>query len=97
MSIKAGLSTAGFVVAKNPLLSWILMEITNRNHFDNLRGDIFGGLTAAIVYHPLALVFGVASGTRAIMASLTAKNPELGLPPDLTLSKVLPATGLLEG
>jgi hypothetical protein len=97
LSIKAGLSTAGFVVAKNPLLSWILMEITNRNHFDNLRGDIFGGLTAAIVYHPLALVFGVASGTRAIMASLTAKNPELGLPPDLTLSKVLPATGLLEG
>ncbi|MFM2378344.1 MAG: hypothetical protein RLZZ143_922 [Cyanobacteriota bacterium] len=73
------------------------MEITNRNHFDNLRGDIFGGLTAAIVYHPLALVFGVASGTRAIMASLTAKNPELGLPPDLTLSKVLPATGLLKG
>jgi len=73
------------------------MEITNRIHFDNLRGDIFGGLTAAIVYHPLALVFGVASGTRAIMASLTAKNPELGLPADLTLSKVLPATGLLKG
>ena len=89
MSIKAGLSTAGFVVAKNPLLSWILMQITNRIHFDNLRGDIFGGLTAAVVSLPLALAFGVASGTRAIMASLTAKNPELGLPPDLTLSKVL--------
>jgi hypothetical protein len=89
LSIKAGLSTAGFVVAKNPLLSWILMEITNRIHFDNLRGDIFGGLTAAVVSLPLALAFGVASGTRAIMASLTAKNPELGLPPDLTLSKVL--------
>jgi hypothetical protein len=96
LSIKAGLSTAGFVVAKNPLLSWILMEITNRIHFDNLRGDIFGGLTAAIVYHPLALAFGVASGT-AIGASSTAKNPELGLPADLTLSKVLPATGLLKG
>jgi hypothetical protein len=65
------------------------MEITNRIHFDNLRGDIFGGLTAAVVSLPLALAFGVASGTRAIMASLTAKNPELGLPPDLTLSKVL--------
>ena len=82
---------------KNPLLSWILMEITNRIHFDNLRGDIFGGLTAAIVSLPLALAFGVTSRTRTIMASLTAKNPELGLPPDLTLSKVLPATGLLEG
>ncbi|MFM7883072.1 MAG: sulfate permease, partial [Microcystis panniformis] len=55
------------------------MEITNRTHFDNLRGDSFGGLTAAIVYHPLALAFGVASGT-AIGASSTAKNPELGLP-----------------
>ena len=89
MSIKAGLSTASFVMDKNPLLSWILMQITNRIHFDNLRGDIFGGLTAAVVSLPLALAFGVASGTRAIMASLTAKNPELGLPPDLTLSKVL--------
>jgi len=134
LSIKAGLSTAGFVVAKNPLLSWILMEITNRIHFDNLRGDIFGGLTAAIVSLPLALAFGVASGAgaiaglygavcvgffaalfggtptliseptgpmtvvmTAIVASLTAKNPELGLPADLTLSKVLPATGLLKG
>lgn len=30
--------------------------------FHNLRGDIFGGLTAAIVALPLALAFGVASG-----------------------------------
>lgn len=73
------------------------MEITNRIHFDNLRGDILGFLTDAVVSLPLALAFGVTSWTRAIMASLTAKNPELGLPPDLTLSKVLPATGLLEG
>ena len=29
---------------------------------DNLRGDIFGGLTAAVVALPLALAFGVASG-----------------------------------
>ncbi|MBE9072554.1 MAG: sulfate permease [Microcystis sp. M54BS1] len=97
MSIKAGLSTASFVVAKNPLLSWILMEITNRIHFDNWRGDVLGFLTAAIVSLPLALAFGVASGAGAIGASLTAKNPELGLPADLTLSKVLPATGLLKG
>jgi len=73
------------------------MEITNRNHFDNVWCDIFAGLTAAVVSLPLALAFGVASGAGAIGSRLTAKNPELGLPPDLTLSKVLPATGLLEG
>jgi MFS superfamily sulfate permease-like transporter len=42
------------------------MQITNRIHFDNLRGDIFGGVTAAIVSLPLALAFGVASGSGAI-------------------------------
>ncbi|MCA2553845.1 MAG: SulP family inorganic anion transporter [Microcystis sp. M04BS1] len=98
------------------------MQITNRIHFDNLRGDIFGGLTAAIVSLPLALAFGVASGAgaiaglygavcvgffaalfggtptliseptgpmtvvmTAIVASLTAKNPELGLPMAFTV------------
>lgn len=30
--------------------------------FDNLRGDIFGGITAAVVALPLALAFGVSSG-----------------------------------
>jgi SulP family sulfate permease len=122
LSIEAGLSTAGFFLPKNPLLSWILMEITNRIHFDNLRGDIFGGLTAAVVSLPLALAFGVASGAGAIaglygavcvgffaalfggtptliseptgpmtvvmtavVASLTATNPELGLPMAFTV------------
>ena len=33
---------------------------------DNLRGDIFGGLTAAVVALPLALAFGVASGAGPI-------------------------------
>ncbi|NCS25526.1 MAG: SulP family inorganic anion transporter [Microcystis aeruginosa BS13-02] len=98
------------------------MQITNRIHFDNLRGDVFGGLTAAIVSLPLALAFGVASGAgaiaglygavcvgffaalfggtptliseptgpmtvvmTAIVASLTAKNPELGLPMAFTV------------
>ena len=34
------------------------------NHFDtkHLRGDIFGGVTAAVVSLPMALAFGVASG-----------------------------------
>ena len=30
--------------------------------FDNIKGDIFGGITAAVVALPLALAFGVASG-----------------------------------
>jgi SulP family sulfate permease len=38
------------------------MSITNRIRFNNLRGDIFGRVTAAIVSLPLALAFGVASG-----------------------------------
>ncbi len=42
------------------------MQITNRIHFRNLRGDIFGGLTAAIISLPLALAFGVASGAGAV-------------------------------
>jgi SulP family sulfate permease len=92
------------------------MAITNQIRFDNLRGDIFGGVTAAVVSLPLALAFGVASGAgpiaglygavcvgffaalfggtptliseptgpmtvvmTAIVASLTANNPEIGL------------------
>ncbi len=92
------------------------MGITNQIRFDNLRGDIFGGVTAAVVSLPLALAFGVASGAgpiaglygavcvgffaalfggtptliseptgpmtvvmTAIVASLTANNPEIGL------------------
>ncbi|MCU0524238.1 MAG: SulP family inorganic anion transporter [Elainella sp. Prado103] len=38
------------------------MEILNKIHFRNLQGDLFGGVTAAIVSLPLALAFGVASG-----------------------------------
>lgn len=41
------------------------MQITNRVHFRNLRGDIFGGVTAAIIALPMALAFGVASGAGA--------------------------------
>lgn len=38
------------------------MGIFNEIRFDNLRGDLFGGLTAAIIALPMALAFGVASG-----------------------------------
>ncbi|MBD2394506.1 SulP family inorganic anion transporter [Cyanobacterium aponinum FACHB-4101] len=41
------------------------MQITNQIHFRNLRGDIFGGLTAAVVALPMALAFGIASGAGA--------------------------------
>ncbi len=92
------------------------MGVTNRINFHNLRGDLFGGLTTAIVSLPLALAFGVASGAgpvaglygavcvgffaalfggtptliseptgpmtvimTAVVASLTAANPDNGL------------------
>jgi SulP family sulfate permease len=42
------------------------MVITNKIRFNNLQGDIFGGVTAAIVSLPLALAFGVASGAGPI-------------------------------
>jgi len=41
------------------------MGITNRIHFRNLQGDIFGGITAAVIALPMALAFGVASGAGA--------------------------------
>ncbi|WP_036480596.1 SulP family inorganic anion transporter [Myxosarcina sp. GI1] len=41
------------------------MAITNRIHFRNVKGDIFGGITAAVIALPMALTFGVASGAGA--------------------------------
>ncbi len=38
------------------------MRVLNEIRFDNLRGDLFGGVTAAIIALPMALAFGVASG-----------------------------------
>jgi len=38
------------------------MPVVHGIHFRNLRGDLFGGITAAVVALPLALAFGVASG-----------------------------------
>ncbi len=42
------------------------MGLIHGLHFKNLRGDIYGGLVAAVVALPLALAFGVASGLGAI-------------------------------
>ncbi|MFE4106621.1 bicarbonate transporter BicA [Almyronema epifaneia] len=41
------------------------MQLTNRINFRHVRGDIFGGVTAAIIALPMALAFGVASGAGA--------------------------------
>mgnify|MGYP006292924947 CR=1 FL=1 len=41
------------------------MSITNRINFRNVRGDVLGGLTAAVVALPMALAFGIASGAGA--------------------------------
>jgi SulP family sulfate permease len=45
------------------------MNIFNEINLKNLQGDIFGGITAAIIALPMALAFGVASGA----------GPEAGL------------------
>ncbi|MCW8880967.1 MAG: SulP family inorganic anion transporter [Sedimenticola sp.] len=42
------------------------MSIVNGLHFRNLQGDIYGGLTAAVVALPLALAMGVSSGAGPI-------------------------------
>ena len=38
------------------------MTLVHGLHYNNLKGDIYGGLVAAVVALPLALAFGVASG-----------------------------------
>lgn len=39
-----------------------MLQLIRRRYFSNIRGDIYGGLTAAVVALPLALAFGVTSG-----------------------------------
>ena len=46
-------------------LTHFLMNITNKINLRNLKGDIFGGITAAVIALPMALTFGVASGAGA--------------------------------
>ena len=41
-------------------------QLINGLHFNNIRGDIYGGLTAAVVALPLALAMGVTSGAGPI-------------------------------
>ncbi|WP_412852241.1 SulP family inorganic anion transporter [Ectothiorhodospira shaposhnikovii] len=41
------------------------MRVFNEIRFNNLKGDLFGGVTAAVIALPMALAFGVASGAGA--------------------------------
>ena len=41
------------------------MRIFNEINLRHKRGDIFGGVTAAVIVLPMALAFGVASGAGA--------------------------------
>ena len=47
-------------------LSNVSTQLVNGLHFKNVRGDLFGGITAAVVALPLALAFGVSSGAGPI-------------------------------
>ncbi len=42
-----------------------MADIFNHIHLKNIRGDAFGGVTAAVIALPMALAFGVASGAGA--------------------------------
>ena len=63
-------------------------NVLNRINATNLKGDVFGGLTAAVIALPMALAFGIASGAGAaaglwgaviigLMASLFGGTPTL--------------------
>ena len=80
----------------------------NKLDTSNLRGDLLGGLTAAIVSLPLALAFGVASGAGAeagiygavmvgLFASLFGGTPTLISEPTgpMTVSMVTVVTSML--
>lgn len=41
------------------------MQLTNKINFRHVQGDLFGGVTAAVIALPMALAFGVASGAGA--------------------------------
>ncbi|MDJ1184205.1 bicarbonate transporter BicA [Roseofilum casamattae] len=41
------------------------MKVFNKINFNNLQGDLFGGITATVIALPMALAFGVASGAGA--------------------------------
>lgn len=63
------------------------MQLVHGLHFNNLRGDIYGGLTAAVVALPLALAIGM------IMASFLFMQRMV----DLQINSINTLTGPQEG
>jgi SulP family sulfate permease len=64
------------------------MPIFNEIRFDNLRGDLFGGVTAAIIALPMALAFGVLVG---LFAALFGGTPTLISEPTGPMTVVMTA------
>ena len=48
------------------------MSVTNKIHFRNVKGDIFGGITAAVIALPMALTFGVTAFGEGIPGGASA-------------------------
>lgn len=78
------------------------MQLVNRIRFSNWRGDLFGGLTAAVIALPMALAFGVATGAGAaaglygaviigLFASLFGGTPSLISEPTGPMTVVMTA------
>ena len=74
--------------------------VLNRINATNLKGDVFGGLTAAVIALPMALAFGIASGAGAaaglwgaviigLVASLFGGTPTLISEPTGPMTVVL--------
>ncbi|MDX8385316.1 MAG: hypothetical protein R8M11_02235 [Gallionella sp.] len=56
------------------------MKVFNDMHFGNVLGDLFGGVTAAVIALPMALAFGVApSRYMKMVLSLIPTNKQLML------------------
>lgn len=62
-------SISGLPGGSKPEKKSFMSTLVHGWRLDNLRQDIFGGITAAVVAVPLALAFGVASGSLAIFCS----------------------------
>ena len=43
----------------------VKLRLLNQISTNNIKGDLFGGVTAAVIALPMALAFGVASGAGA--------------------------------
>lgn len=54
-------------------------QIFNKINFRNVKGDIFGGLTAAVIALPMSLAFGVAAFSGVSEDAVSSAGPAAGL------------------